>query len=379
VNSAALDAALEALPGIDAHPHARAVLGPALPPEGHPSHAYLFQGPGGSGKRTVARAFAAALLSDGAANPAEAAGRVQRGTHPDLSWVRPSGAAEMLVSDIGEAVVAGVNRTPFEAHRRVFVIERADTMNDQAANRMLKTLEEPPSFAHLVLLTDRPGDLLATIVSRCQPVRFDSPSSDQLAQRLQAQGVELERARACARLSLGDGERALRLAVGEGPAMRAGAESFARAALRGAVSEGPWRALLARAGEHGDRALSELEGALAGELELLAKSERRRHERETSERARRAQRRASAQALDEALALVGLWYRDVACVVDGAPEAALAVDRLDALVEDAAGADSHRLRAAQEHVDDTRQRLLLNVSAELACEALAYRLARELT
>ena len=57
------------LPGIEAHPHARAVLGPALPPAGSPSHAYLFHGPPGTGKRAVARAFAAALLADGAARP----------------------------------------------------------------------------------------------------------------------------------------------------------------------------------------------------------------------------------------------------------------------------------------------------------------------
>ena len=104
--------------------------------------------------------------------------------HPDLTWVTPSGAAEMLVSDIDEPVVAAATRTPFEARRRVFVIERAETMNDQAANRMLKTLEEPADFAHLVLLTDRPGEILPTIASRCQHVRFDAPSADEIAARL---------------------------------------------------------------------------------------------------------------------------------------------------------------------------------------------------
>src|ERR1035438_4391135 len=179
-----------ALPGIDAHPHARAVLGPALPPAGSPSHAYLFHGPAGTGKRAIARSFAAVLLADGARNPETVAERVARNCHPDLTWVTPSGAAEMLVVDIEGPVVAAATRTPFESARRVFVIEAVDAMNDQAANRMLKTLEEPPAFVHLVLLTDRREDVLATIASRCQQVRFDPLPWARIAQGLA--GVEEE-------------------------------------------------------------------------------------------------------------------------------------------------------------------------------------------
>src|SRR3954449_3009265 len=164
------------LPGLEHHPHARAVLRLDAP-----SHAYLFHGPAGSGKRDVARAFAAELLADGAPDPDNARLRAEHGVHPDLTWVTPSGAAEMLVSDIDEPVVAAATRTPFESRRRVFVIERVDTMHDNAANRMLKTLEEPPPFAHLLLLTDRPGDVLPTIFSRCQAVRFDALPTNELA------------------------------------------------------------------------------------------------------------------------------------------------------------------------------------------------------
>src|SRR5262245_4978817 len=128
----------EGLPGLEAHPHARAVLAPALPPLGSPSHAYLFHGPSGTGKRAIARAFAAALLADGAGDPGAVAERIARGSHPDLTWVRPSGAAEMLVGDIEDPVVAAATRTPFEAARRVFVVESVHAMTEQAANRMLK-------------------------------------------------------------------------------------------------------------------------------------------------------------------------------------------------------------------------------------------------
>src|SRR3984957_12274887 len=161
------------LPGLDVHPHARAILTPAVAQGATPSHAYLFHGPAGTGKRAVARAFAAALLREGARTPETVAERVARDSHPDLTWVRPSGAAEMLVADIEQPVVAAATHTPFESARRVFVIEAVETMNDQTANRMLKILEEPPSFTHLVLLADRREDVLATIASRCQPVRFD--------------------------------------------------------------------------------------------------------------------------------------------------------------------------------------------------------------
>src|SRR5881409_1896015 len=187
---------------VDRHPHARSILTAAVPPAGAPSHAYLFHGPAGAGKRDVARAFAAELLAEGAGDPENARARAMRDAHPDLTWVAPSGAADMLVSDIDEPVVAAATRTPFESRRRVFVIERADTMNDEAANRMLKTLEEPPAFAHLVLLTDRPGNVIPTIASRCQHVRFDAPPAGELTERLMARGVAAETAQACARLSL---------------------------------------------------------------------------------------------------------------------------------------------------------------------------------
>ncbi|HEX7297947.1 MAG TPA: hypothetical protein VF257_03005 [Solirubrobacteraceae bacterium] len=362
------------LPGTERHPHARAVLTPALPPDGNPSHAYLFHGPAGSGKATVARAFAAALLSDGARDPDSARARVEHGVHPDLTWVTPSGAAEMLVSDIDEPVVAAASRTPFEAQRRVFVIERAETMNDQAANRMLKTLEEPAAFAHLVLLSDRPGEILPTIASRCQHVRFDAPGADELAARLT--GIHELTARACARLSLGDAERARGLAYGDGPELRASAEAYARAALHGQLAGRPWLEVLARAKALGDTAQRTVEERVASELEYLPPRDRKRAEREGAEAARRSARRARAGALDQALQLAGLWYRDVAAVADEALEVVHAVDCLDALREDADRSDVHRLRAAVELVDDARANLILNPTEELLLEALAYRLAR---
>jgi len=175
---------------LERHPHARAVLEPALRPDGHASHAYLFYGPGGAGKRAAARAIAAELLSAGSPDPIGARARVASGAHPDLTWVAPSGAHEILVSDIDAPVIAAASKTPFEAACRGFVIERVDELGDEAANRMLKTLEEPASFVHLILLSDRLAEVLPTIRSRCQLVRFDAPSARDTAEALEALGED---------------------------------------------------------------------------------------------------------------------------------------------------------------------------------------------
>jgi len=370
------------LPGIEAHPHARAILEPALPP-GEPSHAYLFHGPAGTGKRAVARAFAAALLADGAPDVPGTVGRVERETHPDLTWVRPTGAAEMLVGDVDGPVVSAASRTPFESRRRVFVIDGADRLNEQAANRLLKTLEEPPSYAHLILLAEAREAVLPTVASRCQGVRFDPLAPEVVAARLGEAGVDPQEALACARLALGDGRLAEWLVTPDGRALRASAERLVGAAASGRVAERPWLELLEAAREEGQKAAQEVKAQVEEQLELLSKKEHRRHQREGAEAERRAERRQRAARLDLALRLVELWLRDAWCLAVGAEEAVHAVDRreeLGALLDDLRGERAAPdlagpLRAGVRLVAETRLRLPLNVSEELALEVLSYRLS----
>ncbi|MBA3809868.1 MAG: hypothetical protein H0X28_15960 [Solirubrobacterales bacterium] len=289
-----------------------------------------------------------------------------------MTWVTPSGAAEMLVADIEEPVVAAAVRTPFESARRVFVIEAVDTMNDQAANRMLKTLEEPPAFAHLLLLSDRREDVLATIASRCQQVRFDPLPASIIAASLQ--GVGEDQAQACARLALGDADLARRLASEQGAPLRASAEQFVRATLAGATAKRPWLGLLEAAKAAGTAAGEAAQERMASELEMIPSKERKRFEREGLDARRRGERRARTQALEVALRLIELWLRDVMCVSEGASELVHALDRRAELEEDAQGREGVRLREGIALVGDTRLSLQLNVSEELALEALAYRL-----
>jgi DNA polymerase III subunit delta' len=363
----------DALARLESHAHARAVLGPVLSGDARPSHAYLFYGPPGTGKRAVARAFAAALLAEGADDPDAVGARVMRGSHPDLTWVTPSGATEMLVSDIDEPVVAAATRTPFESSRRVFVIESAHTLNDQAANRMLKTLEEPAEFVHLLLLSNRPEELLPTIASRCQHVRFDPLPAARIAERLT--GAEPDAVLAASRLALGDSGRAALLAGAHGAALRESAEAFARASLAGDTRQRPWLRLLELARAAGTEAGEQAAAQTQAELELLPAKERKRFEREAGEARRRIERRARTAALDLTLGLVELWLRDLVCVSEGAPELIHAADRRAQLEHEARGLSRPaRLRDAVDLVADTRLRLTLNVSEELALEALSYRL-----
>jgi DNA polymerase-3 subunit delta' len=363
------------IPGTEDHPQARMVLTAAL--EGDPSHAYLFHGPAGTGKRTAARAFAAELLVDGVADPDGTRRRALAGTHPDLTWVRPTGAHVMRTGDVDEPVIAAATRTPFEARRRVFVLERVETMNDEVANRMLKTLEEPAWFVHLILLTEALGRVLETVVSRCQLVRFDPLPATRIAAGLEADGVPAERARACGRLALGNATRARYLASPEGEELRLEVERFVAAALEARPdAREPWRPLLERA----ERRRAEAEEAAAeeraGRLELEPQGrERRALERELEEAAKRDGRRARTEVLDLGLTLAALGFRDLVCLAEGADDAVLASDRAPDLAGRARGRDPRRLRAAAERCEDVRQALELNVAEDLALSALGFRLA----
>ena len=302
----------------------------------------------------------------------------------------------MRVEDVEEPVVAAAARTPFESRRRVFVLERAETMNDEVANRMLKTLEEPAPFVHLILTTEALGRMLETVVSRCQLVRFDPLPAERIAAALEAEGVPGPRAAACGRLALGNGARALFLASEEGEALRADVERFVLSALAGdegdpagggqgiadavatdRVAGEPWRPILDRAEERRAEAEAAVEKAARRRLELEPKGrERAALERDFEEAARRDGRRARTEVLDLALTLAALSFRDLACAAAGADAAVLATDRIEELSAAARGRDPRRLREAVARCEDTRAALELNVTEELALSALTFRLER---
>jgi DNA polymerase-3 subunit delta' len=352
-----------------------------------PSHAYLFRGPQGSGKRAAARAFAAEILASAAADPDDVRRRalLDPSPHPDLVWLAPRGA-QHLVEEVRERVIRAAAYRPFEGGKRVFVVEAAEAMRDESQNALLKTLEEPPDFVHLILLTAEPEALLETIASRCHPIDFAPLSSEVLEAQLLADGPNShdmggksahrpEEVAAAARLAAGDLERARLLLGARGREVREDAERCVAAALAGEVASAPWKGLLDRAQAAGD----DVEAAVREVLEEEAKSGLKRTARDIADESKRAGRRRRTAILDLGLELCAAWLRDLAVLATGAEDVVFNRDRLDQLRAQADGLDAGAARRGAEAVQETRRGLDLNVSEELALEALFFRLERGLS
>jgi DNA polymerase-3 subunit delta' len=271
-------------------------------------------------------------------------------------------------------VIRGAAYRPFEGERRVFVIEAAEAMADESQNALLKTLEEPADFVHLILLSAEPAALLETVVSRCQEVRFAPLAGEVVAARLAAEGAvpgpELE---AVSRLCGGDVERARFLLSEAGRGLRRHAEACARAARAGRAGGRPWVEVLDAAGAAGAEAAERVRASVELATEGIDPKEARRRRREAEDAAKRAARARRTEALDLALALSGAWFRDLAAVAEGGADLVLNADRADQLRDDAEGLDPAGARRAAELVLETRRNLQVNVSEELALEGLFFK------
>src|SRR3954466_11161404 len=214
---------------------ARVALNAAL--AGPRSHAYLFRGPRGSGKRAAARAFAAEVLAAASAEPEDARRRalLDPSPHPDLVWLAPT-RAQHMVEEVRERVIRAAAYRPFEGGKRVFVVEAAEAMRDESQNALLKTLEEPPQFVHLILLSSDQEGLLETVASRCQTIEFAPLLAEVLERELAAEGAAPAEIAAAARLAAGDLDRARLLLSEPGRELRGDVERCIAAALEGKCS-----------------------------------------------------------------------------------------------------------------------------------------------
>ena len=170
------------------------------------AHAYLFAGPEGIGKRTTAISFAAALNcetnGDSACGECRSCRKIAEGNHPDIVFVEPDGRFIKIEQIRNLSRITDF--APYEGRMRMFVIEQAEAMNINAANALLKTLEEPSDRTMLVLISSTPQKLLPTILSRCQKITFKPLPPERIERYLiNAAGQSTEKSRLLASLSGG--------------------------------------------------------------------------------------------------------------------------------------------------------------------------------
>ena len=357
------------------------------------THAWLFTGPPGSGRSVAARAFAAALLcADQGCGQCASCRQVAAGTHADLLLIRPDGLS-YGVRQTRELVLRAA-AAPVYGRYRVVLFEDADRATEQAANALLKAIEEPAPRTVWLLCAPSPDDLPTTIRSRCRLVTLRTPRTAAVAEVLERSGVGADQALTAARAAQGHIGRARRLATDQQAAARRAevlripaqvsahrpggglgyALSAAAALVKAAEAEAaaiteeldvPEREALRRAfgeGSTGKGVATAVRGA-AGAL------------RDLEDRQKSRTTRLKRDALDRALLDLASFYRDVLAVQLGADVELANAGQRDELDAVAAASPPEATVRRLEAIMKCRERLSANVAPLLAVEELTLALA----
>lgn len=298
-------------------------------------HAYLFRGPAGVGKKTLAMSFAAYIncLSPSAGDVCGSCSSCRKfisGNHPDLIYVEPQGAA-VKINQIRE-LKKDITFPPFEARYRVILIPdiHSTMRRKEVANSLLKILEEPPRQTVFILTGDEAGDLLPTILSRCQIISFYPLNYGELALELQKDGVEQETAATLAAVAEGSLGRARKF-------LKQDLLSFRRKVVEQFLHLSP---------DHPDsvEAIFQLAEETAGMKEDV----------------------------DELLDLLSIWIRDVILAGKGLGEQVASRDVLDLLPSAVQRWSVEALTRHLSSISAARKQLRSNCTRTLVCEVLFF-------
>ena len=183
------------------------------------SHAYIFEGEKGCGKKLMTEIFAKTLQCEGEQKPCGKCSsclQIAHHNHPDVIWVKHEKANLIKVEDIRDQLINTIDIRPYKGPYKIYIIDEAEKMNIQAQNAILKTIEEPNGYAILFLLTQSRGAFLPTILSRCITMSVKPVSTGQIKAYLtQKEGIDAGRADFYAGFSMGNLGKAISMANSE--------------------------------------------------------------------------------------------------------------------------------------------------------------------
>ena len=346
------------------------------------THAWLITGPPGSGRSNAARAFAAALECEnegcGECNPCRTA---LSGTHPDVTLVRTE-QLSLRVDEIRELVLKSA-MSPVGSRWQVLVVEDADRLTEQAADALLKSLEEPAARTVWLLCAPTVEDVVPTIRSRCRLLVLRTPSTEAVASLLERRGIERSMALFAARASQGHIGRARALALKEEVRDRR-SEVLSIPSQVGTLSGcvHAAAALVERAAEEAKAATTELDTRERTELEnalgVSGKGAKPRSlqaalkdlDDQQKVRAKRLQR----DALDRALLDLMSYYRDVLAVALGTGAELVNLELRPDITRAAASTPPEAVLAKVDAILACREAIAANVAPLLAVEAMTINL-----
>lgn len=299
-----------------------------------PVHAYLIVGPRGSGKRALARAFAAALLSEGRADAERTAALVLAEEHPDVTVVERVGASISVAQ--ADQIIERASRSPMEGDRKVLVLDEFNLVTAVVIPKLLKTVEEPPAGTFFVVLAEEVTPDLVTLASRCVRIEVGPVPSAAVVERLVQEGFDAARADQAAAAAAGDFRRAQVLAADDRLELR-----------RRAWHEVPDRldGMGASAVEAADDVLAMIDDAMAPlvarheeeltdlEERVVQFGERGSGRKEMTERHNREQRRYRADELRFGLTTLARRHRDELAMSARPANAIAALDAIQSLSE----------------------------------------------
>lgn len=347
------------------------------------THAWLFTGPPGSGRSKAARAFAAALQCEGQGAPGcgqcQACRTVLAGSHADL--IVEATAETFIRVDRARELALAASARPTVGRWRVIIIEDADRLNDQAADALLKSLEEPPPRTVWMLCAPSLEDLLVTIRSRCRHARLRTPPVDDVAELLQTRdGIDGPMAHYAARAAQSHVGLARRLALDEAARTRrrevtsiplsltglgaalSAAQELHTAALEGSASSST---------QEQDEARAEFLRQLGADPSARTQPPAiRSHLRQFDERAKRLAKRQQHDTIDAALTDLTSVYRDALIVGTGAGVEPINATETAAVQQLAKVMAPAQLLQALDAIGLARARLIANGSPLLVLEAM---------